>query len=187
MGAALGPLPGLLKGQLFRMCRVCLCPKLSPSHLTPTTSPPAPYHPGHPRRTVSQQHVVQGAQLPIGCSSPSSPRLAGAQPQVPPSAPCGGTACHGFRRGGKVHCAAARGGGRRERGEAEGSLWNVSVGPTRGRAARRGLATSVGRRLLIGGARARAPPLRPAAAGEARAGVCGGPSGARAGWRRRRR
>lgn len=114
LGAALGPLPGLLKGQLFRMWGVSFCPKLSPGHLTPTTSPPAPYHPGHPRPTLSQQHVVQGAQLPIGCRSSFLAIGRGPAPG-PPSAPCGGTACRGFRRGGKVHCAAAPGGGGKSR------------------------------------------------------------------------
>lgn len=134
LGAALGPLQGLLKGPFFWTLGVCIpSPKLSLGQLTPTTSLPPSYHPGHPTRTPSQQHVVKGLQLPIGRWPPSFPEIGPAPAAAPPSADLRWYSPPRLRRDGKVQRPAARG----RCHEEQGSLWNVSFGSPG--AGRRGL------------------------------------------------
>lgn len=188
IGGCPGPPPGSPKGSAFP--DVGSLPLGETQPRPPDDQPPipaAPYHPRHPRPTLSHQHVVQGPQLPIGCSSPSFPAIGRGPASGPPSAPYGGTACRGLGGVGRS-TEPRRGGGGSERAGRGGGIPLECFRrnhPGRGGTARIGherrTAASDWR-----GAGAGPAPLA-AAAGEARPGVCGGPSGARAGWRRRRR
>lgn len=152
-GATVGPFPGFsgdweLASSPQNSALVTWLPRPVPRRLPPSTPD-----------TDSLQQVVQGPKLPVGHFSPPFPPLAGAQPQIPPYAALRWYNRPQPRRAGKVHCATARGRGvREEPEEAERSLWNVSVGSTLPFEARRGLAKSSGRPLLIGRAPSSAPP-----------------------------
>lgn len=157
LGVARSSFPSPLKGPLFQMMRVRIrSPKLNLGHLTPTASLTSltTQYPGDQQSTNSTWS--RAPSFPLAARLLPSPRLAGAQPQLPPPQPCGGTAHRGL--GGVGRSTAPRRGVSGRAGEAEGSLWNVSVGSTRPGKARRGLAASSGRPFLIGRARAPAPP-----------------------------
>lgn len=152
---ALGPFPGFSGDWKFasspqNSASVTWLPRPVPRRLPPSTTD-----------TDSLQQVVQSPKLPVGRSSPSFSSIGRAQPQIPPYAALRWYNRPQPRRAGKVHCATARGGGREEPEEAEGSLQNFSVGSTLPVEARRGLATSSRRPFLIGRARSSAPPPCP--------------------------
>lgn len=115
------------------------------SHDQPHTAAPYPIS---AYRLPAYCAGVQSPQLPIGRSSPSFPSIGRDPVAAPPSASLRWYSLQRFRRGGKVQCVKARG-SLEEPDEAERSLWNVSVGPTRPVEAWCGLAASSERQLLI--------------------------------------
>lgn len=123
---------------------------------------------------------MQGSQLFIGRLSAFSPAIGRSPVAAPPPQPCSSTARRGLGGAGWSTKPQRRGFGKsRERRRHPPGMF--PSGPPK--AGQRGLAANAGGRLRLAVSGRRPRPLA-AAAGEARAGVCGGPSQARAGRRR---